>query len=103
VLCTIAQRLERCVRETDTVARMGGDEFIVLLTDIQSADAVASKVEQIVTAMAEPLGPGFNGISAPSASIGVACYPADGEDADTLLSKADDEMYRQKGRPSGAA
>jgi diguanylate cyclase (GGDEF)-like protein/PAS domain S-box-containing protein len=100
VLCTISQRLERCVRETDTVARMGGDEFIVLLTDIQSADAVSRKVEQIVTVMAEPLGPGLGGINAPSCSIGVACYPADGEDADTLMSKADDEMYRQKARRS---
>jgi diguanylate cyclase (GGDEF)-like protein len=102
VLCTIARRLERCVRETDTVARMGGDEFIVLLTDIQSADAVSRKVEQIVAVMAEPLGAEFDGIKAPSCSIGVACYPADGDDADTLLSHADDEMYRLKGRRSEA-
>ncbi|WP_240481022.1 diguanylate cyclase [Ectothiorhodospira sp. BSL-9] len=87
VLCTIARRLEHCVRETDTVARMGGDEFTVLLTDIQSADAVPRKVEQIVTTMAEPLGTEFGGMKTPSFSIGVACYPADGEDADTLLSR----------------
>ncbi|RRQ22635.1 sensor domain-containing diguanylate cyclase [Thiohalobacter thiocyanaticus] len=100
VLCTIARRLKRCVRETDTVARMGGDEFIVLLTDIQSPDAVSRKVEQIVAVLTEPLGTEFGEIKTPSCSIGVACYPANGEDADTLLSHADDDMYRQKGRRS---
>lgn len=98
VLCMVARRLERCVRETDTVARMGGDEFVVLLTEIPSADAVSRKLEQVRAVMAEPLGAEFGGIETPSCSIGVACYPADGEDADTLLSHADDDMYRQKGR-----
>ncbi|MDQ2076401.1 sensor domain-containing diguanylate cyclase [Marinimicrobium sp. ABcell2] len=96
LLCTIARRLEGCVRETDTVARMGGDEFTVLLTNIQSADVVAEKVEQILNVLAEPLGADFEGIGMPSCSIGVACYPADGEDADTLLSHADGDMYRVK-------
>ncbi|TDF84389.1 sensor domain-containing diguanylate cyclase [Pseudomonas sp. H9] len=98
VLCEIARRLERCVRETDTVARMGGDEFTVLLTDIHSPSAVFDKVEQILAVMAAPLGAEFDGIVMPSCSIGVACYPADGEDADTLLSHADGEMYRIKNR-----
>lgn len=98
VLCTIARRLERSVRETDTVARMGGDEFTVLLTDILSVDAVSTKIKQIAAVMAEPLGADFGEIKMPSCSIGVACYPADGEDADTLLSHADDDMYRLKGR-----
>lgn len=101
VLCTVARRLEGCVRATDTVARMGGDEFTVLLTDIQSAAAVAAKVEQIHAAVAKPLDPEFGGINL-SCSIGVACYPADGEDADTLLSHADSDMYRIKGFRSAA-
>ncbi|MBR2513708.1 MAG: diguanylate cyclase [Halomonas sp.] len=96
VLCTVARRLEGCLRETDTVARMGGDEFTVLLTDIQSMDAVARKVDQILTAMAEPLGAEFGEIRMPSCSIGVACYPSDGEDADTLLKHADSAMYTVK-------
>ena len=96
LLCVVAQRLEGCVRETDTVARMGGDEFTILLTDIQSMDAVTRKVDQILAIMAEPLGDEFSGISMPSCSIGVACYPADGEDADTLLSHADSAMYTIK-------
>lgn len=96
VLYNIARRLEGCVRETDTVARIGGDEFTVLLTDIQSQDAVSAKVEQILAVMAEPLGAEFGEIKMPSCSIGVACYPADGDDADTLLSHADSDMYRIK-------
>ncbi|MFK9007465.1 diguanylate cyclase domain-containing protein [Pseudomonas pergaminensis] len=96
VLCVIARRLERCVRDTDLVARMGGDEFTVLITDIQSPDAVAGKVAQILKAMAEPLGAEFGGVKMPSCSVGVAFYPGDGEDADTLLSHADGEMYRVK-------
>lgn len=98
VLCAVAQRLEHCLRETDTVARIGGDEFTALLTDIQSADDIAMKVEQISAAMAEPLASECSIIDMPSCSIGVACYPADGEDAATLLSHADNNMYRQKGR-----
>ncbi len=98
VLCMIAKRLEGCVRETDTVARMGGDEFTVLLTDIQSVEAVYDKVEEIIATVTAPLGAEFGNIKTPSCSIGVACYPADGEDADTLLSHADDSMYRLKRR-----
>lgn len=96
VLCTVARRLESCLRETDTVARMGGDEFTVLLTDIQSIKSVSQKIDQILTVMAKPLGAEFGEISMPSCSIGVACYPADGEDADTLLKHADNAMYKVK-------
>lgn len=96
VLCMIARRLEGCVRETDTVARIGGDEFTVLMTDVQSQSAVSEKVAQILAVMSEPLGTEFNGLNMPSCSVGVAYYPEDGEDADTLLSRADGDMYRVK-------
>ncbi|MGY6553416.1 MAG: diguanylate cyclase domain-containing protein [Wenzhouxiangella sp.] len=98
VLCEMARRLQGCVRQTDTVARMGGDEFIVLLTDIESSEVASRKAEQVRAVMAEPLNPEFDGLQMPSLSIGIACYPADGEDADTLLSHADSEMYRSKRR-----
>ncbi|NWD02478.1 sensor domain-containing diguanylate cyclase [Pseudomonas sp. P7779] len=96
VLCVIARRLEGCVRESDLVARMGGDEFTVLLTDIQSPEAVSAKVQQIVAVMPQPLSAEFGAVKMPSCSIGVAFYPADGADADSLLSHADGEMYRVK-------
>ena len=102
VLCVAARRLEECVRETDTVARMGGDEFTVLLTDIRSPGEISEKVAQIVAVIAEPLGLEFGGITMPSCSIGVAIYPEDGEDADTLLSHADGDMYRVKRHRSAA-
>ena len=96
VLCEIARRLKACVRATDTVARMGGDEFTVLLTDIDTPQAVAEAVAQILKALGEPLSAEFGALSMPSCSIGVACYPADGEDADALLAHADGHMYRLK-------
>lgn len=98
VLCTVARRLEGCVRETDTVARMGGDEFTVLLTDLHSAADVDAKVEEILTVMTQPLTAESGGFSMPSCSIGVASYPGDGKDVDTLLSHADSAMYRMKKR-----
>jgi diguanylate cyclase len=103
VLCAIAARLKACVDTRDTVARMGGDEFTVLLADTAAPGAVAEKLAQILAAMAEPLGAGCDGIGMPSCSIGVACYPDDGRDADALLSHADDQMYRQKKRRHGTA
>lgn len=96
VLCTVARRLESCVRENDTVARMGGDEFTVLLTDIQSKEAITAKVEHIRRIINEPLDAEYGELNMPSCSIGVACYPTDGEDADALLSHADSHMYRIK-------
>ncbi|WP_053139892.1 sensor domain-containing diguanylate cyclase [Pseudomonas sp. MIACH] len=102
VLCVIARRLERCVLDSDLVARMGGDEFTVLLTDIPSREAISARVVQILAVMAEPLGPEFGGVVMPSCSIGVAVYPQDGEDADSLLSHADGDMYRVKRRRSAA-
>lgn len=102
VLCTLARRLEGCVGATDTVARMGGDEFTVLLTDYVSPEAIAEQVARILAAMAEPLGAEFAGIDAPSCSIGVARFPEDGNDADMLLRHADGDMYRIKRQRAAA-
>lgn len=90
-----AKRLQGCVRESDTVARIGGDEFVVMLPSIEaSADAllVAEKIRQ---ALSQPLE--YNGQTLRvSASIGVAIYPEDGSNEAQLSKKADDAMYRAK-------
>ncbi|WPE27666.1 hypothetical protein PshuTeo1_33880 [Pseudomonas hunanensis] len=96
VLCTLARRLERCVGAAGTVARMGGDEFTVLLPDCPSPEAITTHVQHILAVMAEPLDAEFAGIDAPSCSIGVARFPEDGNDADMLLRHADGHMYRIK-------
>ncbi|MGJ7549968.1 diguanylate cyclase domain-containing protein [Pseudomonas alloputida] len=102
VLRAVARRLEGCVGEQDTVARMGGDEFTVLLSDLSPAGAVAEKMAQILAALATPLASEQRALPMPSCSIGVACYPDDGADIDTLLNCADDDMYRNKRRRSVA-
>jgi len=96
VLCIVAQRLKSCVREIDTVARIGGDEFTVLLTDVTSRDAITQRLDQIHQVMSEPLPPEFAALTMPLCSIGVAYYPEHGKDADTLLTHSDSEMYRMK-------
>nr|WP_315253629.1 EAL domain-containing protein [uncultured Duganella sp.] len=102
VLVQFAQRLRSCVREVDTVARQGGDEFIVLLTELRkSADAqqVADKIMQVI---GEPFV--VNGdLLEVGASIGVAVYPDDDEDIETLIEKADLAMYAAKQRGKGAS
>jgi diguanylate cyclase len=82
------------------VARLGGDEFVLVLPG-QLPESVSSKVEQLTSAVAEAgyetVGAGCLGIS-----VGVAYYPADGEDAEALLAVADQRMYREK-QGGGAA
>lgn len=102
VLCTLARRLESCVGAAGTVARMGGDEFTVLLPDSPSPEAIAEQVAHILGVMAEPLGAEFAGIDAPSCSIGMARFPEDGNDADMLLRHADGHMYQIKRQRSAA-
>lgn len=95
VLQQMAQRLLGCVRESDTVARMGGDEFTVLLNNIADPGVAGTARESILQAMAEPFDLGDTAISL-TASIGLAVHPEDGEDAETLLRCADAGMYGMK-------
>lgn len=102
VLVQFAQRLRQCVREVDTVARQGGDEFIVLLTELRTGTDAQQVAEKIMKAIAEPFV--INGaLMHVSASIGVAVYPDDDEDIETLIEKADLAMYAAKQRGKGAS
>jgi diguanylate cyclase (GGDEF)-like protein len=97
VLCTLAQRLRQLVREADTVARMGGDEFIILLDQIDAADAVETVAQKVREALSLPVH--YGGAELPSgASIGISRYPEDGEGATELIAAADQAMYLAKGR-----
>ena len=95
LLVEIAQRLRSCVRQTDTVARYGGDEFTVILPDLDQPEDAAQVAEKILERVAEPVVAGATSIEI-SVSIGIAVYPYDGSDIDTLLRNADDAMYRAK-------
>jgi len=92
-----ATRLSAIVREVDTVARFGGDEFTVLVSDLTTNDEVAELAHGILNAFARPFRIAGRELHT-SASIGVALYPDDGTDAETLLKNADIAMYRAKAR-----
>jgi diguanylate cyclase (GGDEF)-like protein len=103
LLKRIGLRLRASVRETDTVARLGGDEYVLVISAKREGDAHGSTVESDITSLMHKL---LNNISSPliladrpmrpTSSIGVAIYPQDGNDSDTLLRNADAAMYRAK-------
>lgn len=95
LLQMVAQRLQQAVREVDTVSRIGGDEFVVLLTDLRSTQTVTHVAEKILAQLSLPFTIGENKITS-SLSIGIALYPDDGQDMDTLLRMADTSMYHAK-------
>ncbi|MEI7612993.1 MAG: EAL domain-containing protein [Betaproteobacteria bacterium] len=95
LLKEVVERLKSCVRESDTISRQGGDEFIILLNDVRDSEAVSRVAEKIHQRMAEPMLL-ENHLLNSSFSIGIALYPDDGEDFDILLQKADTAMYHAK-------
>jgi diguanylate cyclase (GGDEF)-like protein/PAS domain S-box-containing protein len=95
LLVTVARRLESCVRQGDTVARIGGDEFAVLLDIVQDAAAVTFIVDRIRESLALPFYPEVR-VDGVSASIGIAISVSGYERADDLLRDADSAMYRAK-------
>ncbi|WP_223836657.1 EAL domain-containing protein [Paenibacillus oceani] len=90
-----ADKLKANKRPQDTVARFGGDEFIVLLTDITSINEVLTFASFIPQLFSEPFTYGEHDLYVTS-SIGISVYPSDGTDADTLIKNADTAMYRAK-------
>ncbi len=95
LLREIADRLKQCVRETDTVARIGGDEFVVLLESIQSPASASDVAEKIRTCLSQPISIGGHSLSIVP-SIGIALYPEHGNGSKQLLKHADDAMYSAK-------
>ena len=95
LLCEMSRRLSSCVREGDTVSRLGGDEFVLLLNGLGEVDAVASLMERLLEEITLPWITQSGQFDVTS-SIGIALYPDDGSDAQTLLKHADSAMYRAK-------
>jgi len=95
LLREVAHRLGAALRRADTIARMGGDEFLVLAGGAADADAAAGIAAKIVQAIREPMRLGALEVRA-SPSIGISLYPRDGSDAGGLVARADEAMYRAK-------
>ncbi len=95
LLVEAAQRLVSCVRESDTVARLGGDEFTVILPELEHSDTVGRIAQNIIDKLTAPFTLGHD-IAYISASIGIALYPEDAGDIESLLKHADQAMYLAK-------
>ncbi len=95
LLCEVAARMLACVRSSDTVGRLSGDEFAVMLSNLAKTEDAGMVAQKIVETLAAPFN--LSGQQAHiSASVGIALYPSDGLDPDTLLKNADTAMYRAK-------
>lgn len=97
LLIEVANRVVKCLRESDTVARVGGDEFAFVLENIATNDDVIHIVEKIIHAISAPMTIGGH-IWNITPSIGITLFPEDGTDAETLIKKADIAMYAVKER-----
>jgi len=97
LLQVMADRLRACLREEDSVARVGGDEFTLLISDIGGEDSAAEVAKKVMNEIALPLQVEEDEIRI-TTSVGVAMYPGDGSDPETLLKNADRTMYRVKER-----
>lgn len=95
LLLTIADRLKSCVREKDTVSRLGGDEFTVLLTDVKDTYSVTHVAQQILKALKQPIKLHKHEVIV-STSIGITLAPVDSDQAEILMKNADLALYRAK-------
>jgi diguanylate cyclase (GGDEF)-like protein/PAS domain S-box-containing protein len=97
VLVEVARRLCNSVRDSDIVARLGGDEFVVVLTEVEGANGSARVAEKILRQLRQPYISAGDPLHA-SPSIGIAIFPNDGDDSETLMKNADAAMYHAKAK-----
>ena len=98
VLCTIAERIKTVLRESDTIARIGGDEFVLLLNNLHAEDNCQQTLDRVLTEISLPIAINETQQVSVSASIGIAFYPKHGSNMNTLLANADQAMYQAKQR-----
>lgn len=95
LLVMVGQRMSGCVRESDTVARMGGDEFCVIVRGVNSLDGPVTVAEKIISVLSQPFD--VSGVTCRiGASAGISFYPDDGDTVELLMTHADDAMYEAK-------
>lgn len=95
LLQDVAVRLMRCLRESDTISRRGGDEFTAIINDVGSRENCAKVAQVIVSQLAKPFSIKTHELRV-GASVGISVYPTDGVDGQLLLSRADEAMYKAK-------
>ncbi|MDX1584251.1 MAG: EAL domain-containing protein, partial [Thermoanaerobaculia bacterium] len=91
----VAERLRSVVRSEDTIARFGGDEFVVLISELRAPEDTGRIGTKLTDAIRQPFEAGGHEVSV-TTSVGIAVYPDDGRDADTLMRHADQAMYKSK-------
>jgi diguanylate cyclase (GGDEF)-like protein/PAS domain S-box-containing protein len=97
LLQSVAGRLKACVRRSDTIGRLGGDEFVVLLSQVEHAEDAAISARKTLRALTVPHIVDSKSLDL-NVSIGVSTYPCDGQDAESLMNRADNAMYEAKQR-----
>lgn len=96
LLRKVAQRLTQCIRKTDTLCRLGGDEFIMLLEDLRQSEDARRVAELVLWTLSQPFTLEPEGVAQIGVSIGISLYPTDGVTLEALLKGADLAMYRAK-------
>jgi diguanylate cyclase (GGDEF)-like protein len=100
LLTTIAERMQKSLRKSDVVARIGGDEFVVIMNNIKDSDTVANVAQKVIRQIQKPVTSGAH-ILEVSCSVGISIYPDNGETAEKIIHHADAAMYRAKGQGGG--
>jgi len=96
LLQSVAERLTACTRESDTVARIGGDEFVVVVPDLNEQQDAGNVAQKVLEALSRPFRIFGHEVHI-TPSVGICAYPRDGEDVETLMRNADTAMYHAKG------
>lgn len=91
----VADRMSACIRETDVLARFGGDEFVIMFTGLDDTEVLSERADKVLEMLGMPMWISGNRVRM-GASIGIALYPKDGDDAESVINAADESMFAAK-------